>query len=199
MDDVFQIMVQRFGPTMHVALAGELDLDTRTTLGDITAALESLLDVDVVVCDMHGLTFCDVTGLHGLVTLAGRLHRWRIAFFTYGWQPQPLRLLDLVDSTHQPASPHPAPGTEPTALLRRTLSQAAGASREAGARTVRARSVLSQQGRDSRPVRGSGSGEFAHAQLFDDVGALLTPSLRPARRTAICRFAACIRTPGHVR
>ncbi|MFJ9598262.1 anti-sigma factor antagonist [Streptomyces virginiae] len=124
----FRMRVRRYGPTVYLAPAGELDLDTRSALDGIQVDLDG---VDVVACDMKRLTFLDVVGLHGLLNLTRRLAERGIAFFAYNWQPQPRRLLDLIDGLHPPAG-----RDSPTRLLRR-LQDFAAAARTAGAAKAR--------------------------------------------------------------
>ncbi|MFJ3842031.1 STAS domain-containing protein [Streptomyces sp. NPDC090054] len=128
----FRVMPRRYGPTVHLTPTGELDLDTRTALDEVPAALDG---ASVVACDMRHLTFMDVTGLYGLTTFVRRLDARGIAFFAYNWQPQPLRLMDLVDGFHQPAGRKGTGG--PTRLLRRSLQGSVAAAREAVAARAR--------------------------------------------------------------
>ncbi|MEU9107385.1 hypothetical protein AB0D54_24160 [Streptomyces xanthophaeus] len=91
--------------------------------------------VGVVVGDMHSLRSLVVTGLHALHDdLALRLRAHGVAFFACGWQAQPQRFLVIVDSLY----PTRRTGREPTALLRRTLRDAAASQRAAGAEAARA-------------------------------------------------------------
>ncbi|MGW7435331.1 STAS domain-containing protein [Streptomyces sp. NPDC054849] len=135
MERDFRIVTRRFGPTAHVSLVGELDLDTRSALQDVRAALDE--NVIVVVFDMSRLTFLDVTGLHALLDLDLDLDRNLrgpgVTFFAYGWQAQPLRLLDLIDTV----VPVRKSGPQPTAPLRRALRDAAESQRAAGAEAAR--------------------------------------------------------------
>ncbi|MFJ3966498.1 STAS domain-containing protein [Streptomyces sp. NPDC090036] len=135
MEPDFRVVTRRFGPTALLALSGELDMDCRPVLQDAQAVLDE--NVAVVVCDMHHLSFIDVTGLNALFGLVSRFRAQGIAFFAVGWQGQPRRLLDLVDALvpRQEADP------EPTALLRRSLRDAAGSQRAAGARAARAEAL----------------------------------------------------------
>lgn len=126
----FQMNMRRYGPAVHLAPAGELDLDTRSALDEVHAALQG---VDLVACDMCDLTFLDVLGLHGLLDLVRGLDSRGIAFFAYNWQQQPRRLLDLVDDLHPPTADN---REEPTRLLRR-LRDSAAAARAAGAAKAR--------------------------------------------------------------
>ncbi|MFB6477419.1 STAS domain-containing protein [Streptomyces virginiae] len=136
MDGDFRVVTRHFGPTVHLAPEGELDLDSRPVLEKAVTALDE--DIVVVVCDMHRLRFLDVTGLHALVDLALRLDARGVALFAFGWQAQPQRLLDIVDSLY----PERNSSLEPTALLRRTLRDAAAAQRAAGAEAARATAVV---------------------------------------------------------
>lgn len=137
----FGITVRRYGPTVHVALAGELDLDTRSALDDVQAAFDE--DIDVLCCDMQHLTFMNVTGLHRLVDLARRADQRGIAVFAYNWQRQPRRLLDLTDSLN-PSDGHGEPRSKPTSPLSRTLGDAVVSHRATGA--VTAGAALSRRG-----------------------------------------------------
>ncbi|AWZ05237.1 MULTISPECIES: STAS domain-containing protein [unclassified Streptomyces] len=117
----FHITIRRYGPTLHLTPAGELDLDTGPAFEQVWLALDD--QVAVVACDMLRLTFIDVTGLHRLLGLAAHIHTRGIAFFAYNWQRQPLRLLDLTDRLDQ-ARPGTGNRLAPTRILRRTLRQA---------------------------------------------------------------------------
>ncbi|NXY93228.1 STAS domain-containing protein [Streptomyces sp. BR123] len=77
----FGITVRRYGPAVHVTLAGELDLDSRSALDDLHAACGE--GIDVLLCDMCHLTFMDVTGLHRLIDLARSADERGITFFAY--------------------------------------------------------------------------------------------------------------------
>ncbi|KJY25802.1 hypothetical protein VR46_40885 [Streptomyces sp. NRRL S-444] len=71
----------------------------------------------MVVCDMYRLRSLDVAGLHALDDVAGHLHARGVAFVSVEWQPQPQRLLDIIDALY----PTRKAGFEPPALLRRAL------------------------------------------------------------------------------
>lgn len=124
-----QVKASRYGPTVHLTLAGELDLDSRSALDEVDAATGG---ADVVACDMQDLTLLDDAGLHGLLDLASRLDAGGVAFFAYNWQPQPRQLLDLVDELHPADDTH----GRPTRLLRR-LQDFAAVARAAGAARAR--------------------------------------------------------------
>ncbi|MFE1878099.1 STAS domain-containing protein [Streptomyces sp. NPDC059496] len=93
-------MPRLYGPTVCLAPAGELDLESRSALDELYIGAG---EATVVACDMRHLTFMDVIGLDGLLDFADRLDGRGIAFFAYNWQPQPSRLLDLVDALYPPA------------------------------------------------------------------------------------------------
>ncbi|MEV4937259.1 STAS domain-containing protein [Streptomyces zaomyceticus] len=126
----FQVHARRYGPTVHLAPVGELDADTRSALDEIQAALEG---ADVVACDMRDLTFLDVVGLHALLDFVRRMDVRGAAFFSYDWQRQPRRLLDLVDESYPSAGD---PRARPARLLRR-LRDGAAAARTSGAARAR--------------------------------------------------------------
>ncbi|MFF5705258.1 STAS domain-containing protein [Streptomyces sp. NPDC012794] len=137
MDRSFRVTVRRHGPTVHLTLAGELDMDTWPALQETVAGLEDDTPA-VVACDMRGLDFLDITGLHGLLELARRLHDHGIAFFAYDWQQQPRLLLDLADGLLPSTGPSALiAGAAPTRLPRRALGSTAPAHRTAGTRAAR--------------------------------------------------------------
>ncbi|MFE5524361.1 STAS domain-containing protein [Streptomyces virginiae] len=113
----FRVMPRRYGPTVYLAPAGELDLESRSALDELYIGAG---EATVVACDMLHLTFMDVTGLNGLIDFADRLDRRGIRFFAYNWQPQPYRLLDLVDTLYPPTRAKGIRGG-PTGPLRRSL------------------------------------------------------------------------------
>ncbi|MGW7439743.1 STAS domain-containing protein [Streptomyces sp. NPDC054849] len=131
-----RIVTRRFGSTVHLVPDGELDLDSRSVLEEALTMLDG--NVVVVVCDMTRLRFLDVTGLHALHDLASRLHERGLAFFAFGWQAQPQRLLDIIDTLY----PSREAGPAPTALLRRSLRDAAASQRAAGAEAGRANAMV---------------------------------------------------------
>ncbi|MFG2712096.1 STAS domain-containing protein [Streptomyces goshikiensis] len=114
----------RYGATAHLSPTGELDLAARAALDQVRGALDG---VAVAACDMRHLTFLDVVGLHALIDFAHRLDDGGIAFFTYNWQPQPHRLLNLVDGLDAPTTRSGRPSRGPTQLLRRSPRDAATA------------------------------------------------------------------------
>ncbi|MET9572943.1 STAS domain-containing protein [Streptomyces virginiae] len=128
----FRMPMRRYGPTVHLTPAGELDLHTRSALDETLADLDD--GVTVVACDMWRLSFIDVTGLDGLLEFARRLNGRGIAFFAYNWQPQPRRLLDLIDGLYPPPDINGKPRCTSTSLLRRSLQDRAAARRTAGVR-----------------------------------------------------------------
>ncbi|MFF8265213.1 STAS domain-containing protein [Streptomyces virginiae] len=129
----FQLMKRRYGPTVLLTPTGELDLDTRAALDEVQTGLDA---VAAVACDMRHLTFMDVTGLHGLTAFAHRLGARGIALFAYNWQPQPLRLMNLIDSLYPPADRN-GDHDGPTRLLRRSLQGSVDAARAGGAARAR--------------------------------------------------------------
>lgn len=50
----FRVMPRRYGPTVHLAPAGELDLETRAALDELYISADG---PTIVACDMRHLTF----------------------------------------------------------------------------------------------------------------------------------------------
>ncbi|MFB6509104.1 STAS domain-containing protein [Streptomyces virginiae] len=121
----FHIMIRRYGPTLHLTPAGELDIDSGPAFAPVWTALDDR--IAVVACDMRRLTFLDAAGLELLLDLAAHLDERGIAFFAYNWQRQPLRLLDLIDRI-TPDRSHAGDRSTPTGPLRRTLPESRYAS-----------------------------------------------------------------------
>ncbi|MCB5163984.1 STAS domain-containing protein [Streptomyces bambusae] len=118
----FRTGIRRYGPTAHLTPAGELGTDPGSVLAEVSAALDG---VDVVACDMRDLTSLDLMGLHRLLDFVRGLDARGITVFAYNWQPQPRRLLSLVEELYPPADPR-------TTLLR-SLRESAAAAGGAGA------------------------------------------------------------------
>ncbi|MFE5717886.1 STAS domain-containing protein [Streptomyces erythrochromogenes] len=118
----FRVMPRRYGPTVCLAPAGELDLESRSVLDGLYIGAS---EATVVACDMLHLTFMDVSGLDGLIAFADRLEGRGIRFFAYNWQPQPSRLLDLVDALFPPPAGTKGIRGGPIGLLRRSLHDSA--------------------------------------------------------------------------
>ncbi|MGR4879880.1 STAS domain-containing protein [Streptomyces sp. LARHCF249] len=152
----FHVVVRRYGPTLHLAPAGELDMEAEPVFGRVRHGLDC--DVAVVVCDMLRVPFMDVTGMNCLLALAHDLEVRGTGFFAYNWRRQPRRLLDLVDRVDAARSPRPADErTATTAALRRTLSARAEEGRHRGADQGRAeRAPIGMGGRGRRWSRTRG-------------------------------------------
>lgn len=116
----FRVMLRRNGPTVCLAPAGELDLGSGSALDELYIGAD---EATVVACDSRNLAVMDHTGLDGLIAFFGRLDVCGIAFFAYDWQPQPRRLLDLIDAMYPPTGTKGIRGG-PTGLLRRSLLSA---------------------------------------------------------------------------
>ncbi|MEV8530476.1 STAS domain-containing protein [Streptomyces sp. NPDC051211] len=150
MEPDFHVAVRRYGPTLHLAPVGELDIEAEPVFARVRDRLDS--HVAVVVCDMQRVSFMDVTGMNCMLALAHYLQVRDTAFFTYNWCRQPQRLLDLVDRIEAAHAPRPAGGRPAaTAALRRTLGARAQAGRGQGASGARA---------DRTPVEAAGGRGF---------------------------------------
>ena len=110
--DNFQVELRTEGPTTVLLLRGELDMATAPTLEE---QFSRLGDRDVILVDLHGLTFMDARGLHVLlaahrdVTLRGR----KFTVINLGSEVRSLLgLVDVDDSLmllSRPRPPKPAP------------------------------------------------------------------------------------------
>ncbi|MFF8268220.1 STAS domain-containing protein [Streptomyces sp. NPDC016562] len=89
-----RVTLRRYGPTVHVLLAGEADHQAVHTLGEVRARLPR--DVAVVACDLQNVSFMDVSGLRGLIDLHRYGRRHGATVLIYNWQRQPLQLLHLT-------------------------------------------------------------------------------------------------------
>ncbi|MGW7451250.1 STAS domain-containing protein [Streptomyces sp. NPDC054787] len=93
-----RVTLRRYGPTVHVLLAGEADHEAAHTLDQMCARLPR--DVAVVACDLQNVSFMDVSGLHGLIDLHRYGRRHGATVLIYNWQRQPLQLLRHLTLNH---------------------------------------------------------------------------------------------------
>ncbi|MEU7072424.1 STAS domain-containing protein [Streptomyces narbonensis] len=149
----FELHTWRYGATLHLAPTGELDMDTGPALDEVPAA--ALDGADVVACDMQHLTFLDVAGLSALLGFVRRLDARGIAVFTYNWQPEPRRLLHLIDGRYPPAD-----GSRPIRMLHCLRGSPSAARATGAARTPQdiGRSAASSSSPDRPKGRHSGPG-----------------------------------------
>lgn len=90
-----RITLRRYGPTVHLTLAGDLDHEAEAALAGVREA--ALADeVVVIACDLHHVHFMDLSGLRCLLDLREAASELGIAVLAYNWRPQPLRLLHLL-------------------------------------------------------------------------------------------------------
>ncbi|MFI6146992.1 STAS domain-containing protein [Streptomyces sp. NPDC051109] len=92
--------MRRYGPTVHLLLAGEADLQAERTFDEVCARLPR--DADVVACDLHDVSLMDVAGLHALIALRRFGRRRGATVLVYNWPPQPLRLLRALNCLDDP-------------------------------------------------------------------------------------------------
>ncbi|MFJ6797650.1 STAS domain-containing protein [Streptomyces sp. NPDC091268] len=94
-----RIAMRRYGPTVHLILAGEVDQEAGAAVDRVWAGIPQ--DVAVVACDLHHVSFMDAAGLHHLLALQ-RWGRGRgVTVLVYNWQSQPQRLLRHLISLPQ--------------------------------------------------------------------------------------------------
>ncbi|MGW0748452.1 STAS domain-containing protein [Streptomyces sp. NPDC002587] len=90
----FRITMRRYGPSVHLLLAGEVDHEAEPAMTEMCAGLPE--DVVAVACDLHHVSYMDVAGLHCVLTLQRHCRLHGVTVLVYNWQPQPLRLLHLA-------------------------------------------------------------------------------------------------------
>ncbi|MFJ6793162.1 STAS domain-containing protein [Streptomyces sp. NPDC091268] len=125
-----RIAVRCYGPTVHALLEAELDLAARPALARVSALLPE--DVSVVACDLHHVSFMDVSGLHFVLDLYRRGRDRGAAVLFYNWQTQPAQLLGLALTGPNAVPAHRAgraagPGDAELRALRRALGEHAEA------------------------------------------------------------------------
>ncbi|MGW0390499.1 STAS domain-containing protein [Streptomyces sp. NPDC003042] len=152
----FHISIRRYGPTLHLTPAGELDFEAEPAFDPIREALADY--TTVVACDMRHVTFMDVTGLNCLLALGHHAETRGTILFVYNWRRQPLRLLELVDDLDRKESGLPAYSCSAVcSVLRRALGERAETDRALGVGTVREGQAVSHRGhaasRSRRPGR----------------------------------------------
>ncbi|MGR4880325.1 STAS domain-containing protein [Streptomyces sp. LARHCF249] len=150
----FCITERRYGPTVYLAPAGELDCDAGPVWDGVEGRIEDT--VDVVVCDMGLVGFMDLTGLTRLIAFAEALHARGTVVFVVNLRTQPAFVMDVFDEV-EARRKGLAGALEgvPTAALRRTLTDRAAAIR-ARAGTVDGRlPVRPAQFRPQRDVSAS--------------------------------------------
>jgi anti-anti-sigma factor len=66
MDDLLRIEAVNRNGSAQLRLGGELDLASRSVVQSALARLVRESQVETIVVDVSGLTFCDASGLHAL-------------------------------------------------------------------------------------------------------------------------------------
>ncbi|WP_030294801.1 STAS domain-containing protein [Streptomyces katrae] len=125
----FRITERQYGPTVHLAPAGELDRDARPVWDGVEARIDDT--VDVVVCDMARVGFMDMTGLTRLIAFADTLRARGTTLFVLNVRTQPAHVMDVLDDLAERRNACTGGGSAeaPTAALRRTLTLRATAVR----------------------------------------------------------------------
>ena len=94
------VTTHRRGGTVHLCVAGDVDLATSTTLGNaITTAVNTCTPADGVLVDLAAVTFLDCTGVTALLTgrlLAAARHVSYQVVNASGIALRVLQTLDLV-------------------------------------------------------------------------------------------------------
>lgn len=106
----FELVVEHAGATMLVRPRGEIDLGAEA---ELLALVSVLPPCEVIVLDVGGATFMDLSGLRFLSALRHRAERGGTLLLAAGRQRQPRRLLSrrrnsATCSAARPATPGPA-------------------------------------------------------------------------------------------
>ncbi|MDF9810822.1 STAS domain-containing protein [Streptomyces sp. SPB162] len=89
-----QITLRRYGPTLHLTLAGELDIEAEPAFAQIMATLPA--GIAVIACDLYHVHFMDVVGVRCILALKRSAEQRGLAALVCNWQSQPLQLLNLL-------------------------------------------------------------------------------------------------------
>ena len=93
----FEIDMRADGGVLVARVAGELDLTARDTLTESLQAGVADPDVDRLVVDMAGVTFCDSSGLGALLDVRRAAAEADVDMVLRDVSRQVSRLLDLAD------------------------------------------------------------------------------------------------------
>ncbi|MEU6890530.1 STAS domain-containing protein [Streptomyces sp. NPDC046557] len=126
----FWIGVRRQGNTLLVTPHGAIDHRAEPELARVLAVLP--VDGRLVVLDMRGVPFMDLTGLHFLVRLHRRVQENGQQLTGLGWQSQPRRLLNTVLERDHAVDEDAADRRPAARDLRRALRERAAFLRERG-------------------------------------------------------------------
>lgn len=98
MQSDFAVHTHITGRTVRLALSGELDIVSSSSLEPVLAELAGS-EVDLVVVDLRGLQFMDSTGLHLLLQAQQQAHELGRRFALVRGPEQVQRLFDLTGLT----------------------------------------------------------------------------------------------------
>lgn len=94
----FAVQTHITGRTVRLALSGELDIVSSSSLEPVMAELAGS-DVDLVMVDLRGIQFMDSTGLHLLLQAQQQAHELGRRFALVRGPEQVQRLFDLTGLT----------------------------------------------------------------------------------------------------
>lgn len=98
-EGAFSVRSSQLREGVLLALNGELDLATVPVLEDVLQRAERVHEL--VVIDLHELTFLDSTGLHVLISAEQRARRSSTRLVIVQGPPQVRRLLELTGAIEQ--------------------------------------------------------------------------------------------------
>ncbi|MET9857609.1 STAS domain-containing protein, partial [Streptomyces sp. NPDC006450] len=105
MVNAFGIATASRGRTVHLMPQGDLDQEAGAAFDRLRPVLGEA--TEMVICDLRGVPFMDVAGLHHLPGFLRTVQEWGTQVHALQWQRQPTCLLTLVDGLRPPGPPGP--------------------------------------------------------------------------------------------
>ncbi|MCJ0869745.1 sodium-independent anion transporter [Streptomyces sp. AP-93] len=130
MGNAFRIATASHGRTVHLMPRGELDAEAGAVFDRLRPVLGAA--TEVVICDMRGVPFMDVAGLHHLLDFVRTARERGIQVHAWQWQRQPTDLLALIDCVRPPVTAGTADRDVMAGLLRLDVEATAAEGRACG-------------------------------------------------------------------
>jgi anti-anti-sigma factor len=89
-----EVLVDRRGDAMVLCLIGELDITNATCVADAFDGQDA--PMAAVVVDIHGLTFCDSSGIRALGRIARQCDGREVPLSIVGARPSVRRVLEIA-------------------------------------------------------------------------------------------------------
>jgi anti-sigma B factor antagonist len=89
-----EVLIDRRGDAMVLCLIGELDITNATRVADEFDGQDA--PMTAVVVDIHGLTFCDSSGIRALGRIARECDAREVPLSVVGARPSVRRVLEIA-------------------------------------------------------------------------------------------------------